>query len=65
MPRDMYEGKGLKVLVIVEDPNEAGYLKWYWSFLPCTQAIRRTERPLGPKALPWRGYSLSLRPQGP
>lgn len=34
MPRDMYEGKGLKVLVIVEDPNEAGYLKWYWSFLP-------------------------------
>jgi len=33
-PRDAYEpGKGIKVLVIVEDPSQAGYLRWYWAYL--------------------------------
>ena len=32
-PRDAYEpGKGIKVLVIVEDPGQAGYLRWYWAY---------------------------------
>jgi hypothetical protein len=34
LPRDRYEpGKGIKVLVIVEDSSQAGYLKWYWVYL--------------------------------
>jgi len=33
LPRDEYEpGKGIKVLVIVEDPSQAGYLRWYWAY---------------------------------
>jgi hypothetical protein len=34
LPRDRYEpGKGIKVLVIVEDSSQAGYLRWYWAYL--------------------------------
>jgi hypothetical protein len=34
-PQDDYEpGKGRKVLVIVEDSSQAGYLRWYWAYLP-------------------------------
>jgi len=30
LPRDEFEpGKGIKVLVVVEDPSQAGYLRWY------------------------------------
>jgi hypothetical protein len=33
-PRDQYEpGKGIKMLVVVEDPGQAGYLRWYWVYL--------------------------------
>jgi len=33
LPRDEYEpGKGIKVLVIVEDPGQAGYIRWYWAY---------------------------------
>lgn len=33
-PRDEYvEGKGEKTLVIVEDPSQSGYLKWYWIYI--------------------------------
>jgi len=32
-PPDAYEpDKGIKVLVIVEDPSQAGYLRWYWAY---------------------------------
>ena len=65
MPRDMYEGKGLTVLVLVAAPPAAGSLPWSWRFLPCPPALRRPARPFGPPALPWRGSSLSLRPPGP
>jgi hypothetical protein len=34
-PRDAYEpGKGVKVLVIVEDSSQVGYIRWYWAYLP-------------------------------
>ena len=34
LPRDRYEpGKGEKMPVIVEDPGQAGYLRWYWAYL--------------------------------
>jgi hypothetical protein len=34
LPRDEFEpGKGIKVLVVVEDPSQAGYLRWYWAYL--------------------------------
>jgi len=33
LPRDRYEpGKGIKVLVVVEDPSQAGYIRWYWAY---------------------------------
>ena len=33
LPRDRYEpGKGIKVPVIVEDPSQAGYIRWYWAY---------------------------------
>jgi hypothetical protein len=33
-PRNRYElGKGIKVLVIVEDSSQVGYLRWYWAYL--------------------------------
>jgi len=32
-PRDEYvRDKGAKVLVVVEDPSQAGYLRWYWAY---------------------------------
>jgi hypothetical protein len=33
-PRDYYDpSKGIKALVTVEDPTQAGYLRWYWAYL--------------------------------
>jgi hypothetical protein len=34
LPRDLVvRDKGVKSLVIVEDPSQAGYLRWYWIYV--------------------------------
>jgi hypothetical protein len=42
LPPDNYEpGKGIKVLVIVEDSSQSGYLRWYWAYLGRAIAMSR------------------------
>jgi hypothetical protein len=33
-PDEYVPGKGIKTLVVVEDSTQAGYLRWYWAYLP-------------------------------